>query len=257
MGNFKDLTGMKFGRWTVIKRGEDYISPNGRHKTRWLCLCDCQLNLPEEEREYHLVTAYDLKHGTSKSCGCLNREITSKTLKKYNKYDLDSKEYGIGYTNNTDKYGRNEFWFDKEDYNLIKDYCWYFDGKNYVTARDGNRKIKLHRLIMRTLNCPTEIEVDHIKQNRYDNRKSQLRIATNSQNQFNKGLRKNNTTGVTGIYEDKNHTWRVYICTNYENLYLGRFKTKEEAIKARKEAEEKYFGEWSYDNSQKHDINEN
>lgn len=30
MGNFKDLTGMKFGRLTVVKRGEDYITPKGR-----------------------------------------------------------------------------------------------------------------------------------------------------------------------------------------------------------------------------------
>ena len=42
MGNFKDLTGMKFGRLTVVKRGEDYITPKGKKIIRWLCECDCQ-----------------------------------------------------------------------------------------------------------------------------------------------------------------------------------------------------------------------
>lgn len=38
---------------------------------------------------------------------------------------------------------------------------------------------------------------------------------------------------------------------NYKDIYLGYYKDFDEAVKVRKEAEEKYFGEYSYDNSQR------
>lgn len=251
MGRFKDLTGQTIGRWHVVCRGENHYTPKGRQKTTWICWCDCQKDLPDNEKNYKTILAQSLNDKTSLSCGCFNREVVSALLSKQNKYDLESQEYGIGYTSNLNQDGFNEFWFDKEDYDLIKDYCWYFDSKNYLKARDGQDKISLHKLVMGTIGAPSEIEVDHIKQKRYDNRKSQLRIATNSQNQFNKGLRKNNTSGFTGvIWNEKEQIWKSFIGIDYECIYLGRFNTKEEAIKARKEAEEKYFGEWSYDNSQ-------
>ena len=38
----KDLTGMVFGRLTVLQQAEDYIAPNGRHSTQWLCECSTE-----------------------------------------------------------------------------------------------------------------------------------------------------------------------------------------------------------------------
>ena len=37
----KDLTGMVFGRLTVLEQVEDYISPQGVHRAMWLCQCEC------------------------------------------------------------------------------------------------------------------------------------------------------------------------------------------------------------------------
>ena len=105
MGSYKDLTGQKFGRLIVIERGENYVSPSGNTCAQWWCKCEC------DNPELVLVTTARLKNGTTKSCGCLQKEITAEIRKKYNRYDL-SGEYGIGYTNNTDSYGRNEFYFD-------------------------------------------------------------------------------------------------------------------------------------------------
>lgn len=65
----KDLTGMKFGRLTVIKRAENYVSPKGDTNTRWLCLCDCG--------KYVVVSQSRLMSGNTKSCGCLRREMSS------------------------------------------------------------------------------------------------------------------------------------------------------------------------------------
>ena len=66
MAKFEDLTGQKFGRWTVIKQAER----NERRHIYWLCKCECG----NEAR----VTTGSLKSGNSKSCGCLRTEKTIK-----------------------------------------------------------------------------------------------------------------------------------------------------------------------------------
>ncbi len=69
---------------------------------------------------------------------------------------------------------------------------------------------------------------------------------------MNHKLFKNNTSGTSGVvWLKKSNLWRSRIEINNKSITLGYYKNKEDAIKARKEAEEKYFGEHSYDNSQK------
>nr|DAH32228.1 MAG TPA: hypothetical protein [Caudoviricetes sp.] len=58
-----DLTGMRFGKLTVIKRASDYIAPKGKTTTRWLCKCDCG-NTCEVRTDL-------LRNGYTKSCGCI------------------------------------------------------------------------------------------------------------------------------------------------------------------------------------------
>ena len=69
--------------------------------------------------------------------------------------------------------------------------------------------------------------------------------------------RKNNTSGTKGVYyHKKNNKWIAYITYKYKTINLGSFQNKEDAIKARKEAEEKHQGEYSFDNSRKEVKNE-
>ena len=243
----ESLIGQKFGRLTVIEQAEDYISPKGEKKAQWLCECDCK----EKNR---IITVGNLLKGKhTQSCGCLAKEIrvlNGKNNKKYNTYDL-SGGYGIGYDCNG-----KEFWFDLEDYELIKDYRWCFDSDGYVVSsyrKNGKiHHIRLHRLVMGNPNDIYEIDHKHGYNSKYDNRKSNLIIATKSQNQMNTKIRSNNTSGVTGVcWSKKDGKWCAYINANKQNIYLGSFIKFENAVKARKEAEEKYFGEFSYDNSMK------
>ena len=100
--------------------------------------------------------------------------------------------------------------------------------------------------------CPDDLVPDHINGKRFDNRKCNLRIATRYQNNMNMRLSRNNTSGVKGVNFDKRlQQWRSRIGFNKKTIELGYFDKFEDAVKARKEAEEKYFGEFSYDNSQK------
>ena len=238
----EDLTGRTFGRLTVIRQAEDYVNPNtGRRRSQWLCKCSC------EKHKLVIVTGYRLKqkNGT-RSCGCLWEESISKANKKENYIDLDSEDYAIGYTLKGEP-----FWFDKEDVDLVKQYCWYYSSNGYVTNKNKDEVIFLHRLVMGVTN--PRIEVDHKNhpprnEHKVDNRKSNLELVTHSQNQMNLSLRNNSKSGVTGVFwlENRNKWW-AYIGVNGKRIGLGYFSDKEDAIKARKEAEVKYFGDRRYD----------
>lgn len=67
----KDLTGMKFGKLTVIERGDDYIKPNGEHIPMWKCKCECGNNCVKNQ--------YNLIEGYTHSCGCLRVENSIKS----------------------------------------------------------------------------------------------------------------------------------------------------------------------------------
>ena len=237
------MTNWVFDKLTVIERVEDYVSPHGRHEAQWLCQCKCG-NLKT-------VRGTSLRQGLVTSCGCYRRQLGIDRLrnynKKYNTYDL-SGEYGIGYTEDG-----IAFYFDLEDYNKIKDYYWYNKGEDlHFWGHVNNQKIPLHRLIM-NLEQNSDLVVDHINTHHpEDNRKAKLRMVTQSENQMNRKLAINNKSGVVGVCWDKNNNcWLAQIGFDGQKIRLGYFKNKEDAIKARKEAEEKYFGEHSYDNSQK------
>lgn len=239
MGSFIDLTGKRFNRLTVIKRAEDYISKGGYHQIQWLCKCDCGNEI--------IVFGNDLKRGKTTSCGCYRKEVAYNNKKKYNEYNL-SNEYGIGYTSNTNE----PFYFDLEDYDKIENYCWYINGNRYIVSGPfkNSKTVWLHRLVT---DCPDELEVDHIhgELTRHDNRKENLRICTHAENKRNVNIQSNNTSGVTGVGFDKaNNKWLAHITINQKQIFLGRFVNFEDAVAARKEAEDKYFREFSYANSQ-------
>ena len=241
-----NLAGMRFGKLTVLKEhDEHYITSKGLELKQWVCLCDCG-----QEKIAHTRA---LKYGWTKSCGCLKMEIArqnGRTTKQHNVYDLDREEYGIGYTSKGE-----EFWFDKEDYDKIKDYCWHYGAKGYLVTKFPNqeKKVRFHRFVM---NANDDEYVDHIihptkNENKYDNRKSNLRKVSNSQNCMNRHLHSNNTSGVTGVFwREDQQVWKAIIGYNNQQIHLGSFKDFEDAVAARKAAEEQYFREFSFDNSQ-------
>ena len=174
--------------------------------------------------------------------------------RKYNSYDLESEDYGIGYTENGQK-----FWFDKEDFELIAPYYWSYSNNYVVSAiyildENGNKKkknISLHRFVM-GVNDP-DLVVDHIvhpsiNENKYDNRKSNLRVVTRDKNRYNCHPSKNNKTGHSGVtYNKTTDKWAATIGFKRRNIYLGIYKTKEEAVAARKVAQKILFGEYDFD----------
>lgn len=165
--------------------------------------------------------------------------------KKYNTYDLDSFEYGIGYTSKQEK-----FYFDKNDYEKIKDFCWFKDNSTgYFRSRLPNygKKVSLHRVVM-DAKCGEVI--DHINHDLSDNRKSNLRKCTKAQNSANSVTRSDNKSGYPGVWYDKaRDKWFAQISVKNQRINLGRFDALEDAIAAKHKAQNEYYKEFSYLNS--------
>jgi len=122
---------------------------------------------------------------------------------------------------------------DDEDYERLSKYTWRLHSKGYATRSSSTNgketRLMMHREILET----GEFQVDHVDRNKLNNQKDNLRIATNSINQFNKGKQKNNTSGTPGVFWDRSkNIWRARIQLDGKRIELGRFKTVDEAASA-------------------------
>lgn len=107
--------------------------------------------------------------------------------------------------------------------------------KGYVGRWDGEAKkhIYLHRMIN---NTPKGMDTDHKNRNRLDNRRSNLRTFSRSQNMSNT-MQKNNTSGYRGVsWHKQRNKWTSRAKINGEYKSLGLFNSKEEAYKVYLEA---------------------
>lgn len=125
---------------------------------------------------------------------------------------------------------------DDEDLRLVTMYAWYLGSHGYAINSDGKT---MHSLIMQP---PKGKVVDHINRNQLDNRRSNLRVCTQTQNLLNAKIARNNTSGHKGVHWYKAYQkWQVYIRSGKNRKFLGYFDDLNEAIKARQEAERAYI----------------
>lgn len=239
--NKLDIVGKKFGRLTVLELAPtpEYIKV--KNHIYYKCICDCG--------NEKLVYRSHLLNGKIQSCGCYCKEQTGKSNKilkcKDNNIDITTYDYGV--INYKDK----EVLFDKEDFDKINKLHWIVNTNGYATANSRSGKhdsIYLHKYIM---NANSNETVDHINGDPFDNRKSNLRVVTTQQNAMNHAIHSNNTSGVSGVNYDTTHNkWVARIGYKMKRISLGYFDSFEDAVSARKVAEEKYYGEYSRNNSQ-------
>ena len=119
------------------------------------------------------------------------------------------------------------------------------DGHGYLLISVRSRLHKAHRLAwLHTYGVWPKDQIDHINRIGTDNRISNLREATNKQNNQNRSKPSNNTSGCTGVrWNKQNSKWRAQIMHNYKQISLGYFTTLEEALSARKAAQKLYWAD--------------
>lgn len=127
---------------------------------------------------------------------------------------------------------------DTEDLDRVLLHKWHvtemMGNSRYIKCSIGRRNVSLHRYILK---AESDEIVDHINRNGLDNRKSNLRIVTASENSANSKTRSG--TGEKNIYFH-NNAYQVEIIRHYKSVYTASFHTLQEAVEARDEFIKKY-----------------
>ncbi len=146
---------------------------------------------------------------------------------------------------------------DDIDFEFLSQWRWCVTGKGHVGRCeryriDGEkysqkRNIWMHRVIAERAGMMiTGMQLDHENLDKKDNRRANLRLATNQQNQANRPPGKNNTSGIKGVHWHKMAKgWAARIGVNGRRFHLGTFGTAEDARLAYQEAAIKFFGEFA------------
>lgn len=110
---------------------------------------------------------------------------------------------------------------DKETVNKINKYSWRLNEKGYVITDMHRKKTRLHNFILNRDTSDPKIVCDHINRNKLDNRKENLRIVTQKENNLNR-----NITPKYVYYNKTYNKWYVII----NKKYIGARKTKKLAM---------------------------
>lgn len=140
---------------------------------------------------------------------------------------------------------------DQCDADLLQ-YKWCITNGYAMRAIGVNGKqssILMHRAVFeRVLGraLHTQEHIDHINGVRTDNRRLNLRVATQLENTRNRGAQRNNKSGYKGVSFDKYAgRWVAHIRANGKTMHIGYYDTPEEAARVYNEAAIKYFGEFA------------
>jgi hypothetical protein len=180
----------------------------------------------------------------------LNIEIGDKILKDGKKYKNKNNYYYYNQFYYIIKMTQDK-WIIAEDCNktrkLLKKYCWCIDTAGYAITRVDKSTKKWHQLFFKYENG---LVADHINNKKFDNRIDNIRIVTTIENNRNKTIYSNNTSGKQGVrhYIDKRngyHYWRSEITDDdnkrIQKLFsvknLGDYEAKRQAIEYRKQLE--------------------
>lgn len=134
---------------------------------------------------------------------------------------------------------------DAADAERLSAFRWWSGGGQWTYptrwSPEEKKRVLMHREIVA---APPHMMVDHINGDAFDNRRENLRVCTNAQNQWNRRLGRSNTTGFKGVSVEHGG-YRAQIRFHQKRLHLGTFGKLEDAARAYDEAAARLFGEFA------------
>ncbi|MGM8463013.1 HNH endonuclease [Enterobacter cloacae] len=121
------------------------------------------------------------------------------------------------------------------------------DDSGYAYIKVDRVKYSAHRLAWLYVHgSMPEEQIDHVNNNRSDNRISNLRLASRSQNMMNQYVRKDSISGVKGVgWDKKMQSWRARCQVGGKRVVIGWFDSVEEAEESLRVYREQYHGEFA------------
>jgi hypothetical protein len=143
---------------------------------------------------------------------------------------------------------------DAEDYEALACFKWQAlwspDVRSFYAGRSAQHGVRqMHRVIL-GLTVGDGLKVDHINHDTLDNRRENIRVATNAENCRNQRIRSDNKTGFRGVvWREEMQKYRAHIRTNGVRVNLGHFDTAEDAALAYNAAAIKHHGAFALINT--------
>lgn len=187
-------------------------------------------------REHKCTTEMCAKH--YRQWKIYGKCLDSNPRNQYDPNEIRIKDtYGEIDTYNIDCEVNCTYKFDLEDIHFLQGKKWRTTFKRGVPYLCTGHTIYFHKLV-----CQTDLSVDHINRDTTDNRKSNLRPATNTLQQVNQNVQKTNTSGFTGVfYSNRHNVWHAELSYNKKRYFGPTVETKEEAIFTRMCLEKKFL----------------
>ena len=257
-GYAEDLTGKRFGELTVT--GFAY---NKNDHSYWYCDCSCGNQV--------IKSIGFLHRGLNQMCDeCIDKH--REDIKKILDYGIDEiEDFNPIITHRGKK--KNSYidmgdyvivndgiYMDTHDFKIIEKFDRYIsvNSGGYAYFRCSGRDVFVHRLIM---GLPVSFDgenddiAEHIDGNRKNNRRNNLRICEKKINPINCGIYSNNTSGHKGVsWLERLQKYQAYLQCGKTKYYLGVYSSYDDAVKAREDAEKKYFGEFNRDKEHLYNV---
>lgn len=137
---------------------------------------------------------------------------------------------------------------DDDDFEMLSHWSWNLSSDGYAqnSRRNPGRTstVRMHRMV--TLPDP-DVDIDHINRDKLDNRKCNLRFADDTLNRANTPKRPGSSSRFKGVtFHHRCRKWQAQIQYRGINLYLGLFRSEEQAAKAYDRAARSHFGDFAY-----------
>lgn len=210
----RNLEGEICGDIQILK----LVETNKHKNNKYLCKCKCGNTF----YMWQTKILYTLK-GIVK-CSCIKNPITYKS------------DYAIIHIKD------KEVLVDLDDISKVSFHSWCLNTGGYAVATINKKITLMHRLIFNTT-----MNIDHINNNKLDNRKTNLRSCTKGQNNYNRRkTQKTVTSKYIGVsYCPTKNKWRTQITHEYKNIFIGYFDSELEGAKAYNEFALKLKGEFA------------